>query len=125
MQLAGISASDLHISGGSEANETAAASGWAGSGRGALAVAWQTATGGGDGIARFGSSDEKSWVFDEATGTFVDPTAWTQVGDHAAKTSGAGENDADASEQEVLNGIIEWEARKGLLSRLVSLFGGR
>jgi hypothetical protein len=77
-------------------------------------------------MARFGNDDVKAWVFDEATGTFVDPTAWTaDIGDHAVKTSGAGENDADTSEQDVLNGMIEWEARKGLLSRLVSLFGGR
>ncbi|MBK5565794.1 hypothetical protein [Ensifer sp. SSB1] len=125
MRLAGISASDLEISGGGEANEAATASGSTESGRDALTATWQPATGGGHGIARF-DNGAKAWVFDEATGTFVDSTAWTaQVGDHAVKTSGAGENDAEASEQDVLNGMIEWEARKGLLSRLVSLFGGR
>lgn len=127
MKLAGISASDLQISGVGEVHEVAAvASGWTENGRDALATAWQPSTGGGHSMARVGNNGAKAWVFDDATGMFVDPTAWTaEVSDHAAETSGGGANDGDASEQDVLNGMIEWEARKGLLSRLVSLFGGR
>jgi len=61
-------------------------------------------------------------VFDEASGTFVAAQGRQQDGAHDAAP--ADQDDGDAASDD-LNGLAEWSNRKGLLSRLSSLFGVR
>ncbi|OWK21133.1 hypothetical protein AJ88_20755 [Mesorhizobium amorphae CCBAU 01583] len=68
-------------------------------------------------------SGQLNWVFDEASGTFVAAQGRQQDGAHDAAPD-ADQDDGDAPSDD-LNGLAEWSNRKGLLSRLSSLFGVR
>jgi len=69
------------------------------------------------------ASGQLNWVFDEASGTFVSAQGRPQDGSHNAAPN-ADQDDGDATSDD-LNGVAEWSNRKGLLSRLSSLFGVR
>ncbi|TIV78225.1 MAG: matrixin family metalloprotease [Mesorhizobium sp.] len=68
-------------------------------------------------------SSQPDWVFDETSGTFVAAQDRQQVRPHHAAPD-ADHDDGDAASDD-LNGLAEWSNRKGLLSRLSSLFGVR
>ena len=69
------------------------------------------------------SGDLLNWVFDEASGTFVAAQGRQQDRLHDAAPD-ADQDEGDATSVD-LNGVAEWSNRKGLLSRLSSLFGVR
>ncbi|WP_206521912.1 hypothetical protein [Mesorhizobium sp. M7A.F.Ca.CA.004.04.1.1] len=69
------------------------------------------------------ASGQLNWVFDEASGTFVAAQGRQQDRPHDAAPD-ADQDDGDATSDD-LNGLAEWSNRKGLLSRLSSLFGVR